>query len=89
MPRRFTRIGEDPHVQTGRIDQPNPLALGKWRQDIVHIGNHEVIAAVGENGVNRHSFRDTDQCLQRVAGNADEPGFPPAPVSYASPGRPR
>ena len=76
MPLRFTGLGQDPHVQTGRIDQPNPLAFGKGCQDIVHIGNHEVIAAVSKNGVNRHSFRDPDQCLERVAGNADEPGFP-------------
>src|ERR1700730_13692061 len=75
MPRLFTRLGEYPHVQTGRIDQPNPLALGKWRQDVVHVGNHEVIAAVTENSVNRHRFCDAEQCLERVARNADEPGF--------------
>src|SRR5438552_13472678 len=75
MPGLFARRGENPHVEAGRIDQSNPLAPGKWGQDVIHVGNHEIVAAVTENSVNRHRLCHPQECLEWVARNADESRF--------------
>ena len=64
-------LGQYPHVQSRRIDEPDPALPREGGQNLIHIRVHEVVVAISKDAIDRSSFGNPPQELWRISRDAD------------------
>src|ERR1700722_2055995 len=56
VPIRRPLLGQNPHVQSRRVDEPDPTLPREGGQDFIHIRVQEAVVAVRKDAVDRRSL---------------------------------
>src|SRR5580704_7740979 len=71
VPVRRPLLGEKTHAQTRGVDQPDSAFPGEGGENSIHICIDKVVAAIGKDAVDRHSFGKAPKKLGRIPRDAD------------------